>query len=105
MIRQLTLCTLLLFTSVGVLTAEEKPTVAGEAPKVERLQPDQWCAKHDIPKNLCAACDRKLIPVLKKAKDWCPEHEMAESVCIKCDPSAKERLDALRPVERPALAK
>ncbi len=108
MIRHLTLCTLLLI-GAGFLTAEEKPAdvkpaVASETPKVERLKPDQWCATHDIPKNVCAACDRKLIPGLKKAKDWCPEHDIAESVCTKCDPAAKGRLDALRPTEKPAVA-
>lgn len=99
MTRYLTLCALLLI-GAGFLTAEEKPAPAAETPKVERLTPDQWCATHDIPKNVCAACDRKLIPGLKKAKDWCPEHNIAESVCAKCDPTTKARLDALRPAEK-----
>ena len=93
MIRHLTLCTLLLAV-VGALVAEE-------APKVERLKTDQWCWTHDLPKDKCATCDRKLIPALKKAKDWCSEHAVAESVCMKCDPKSKATLDALRPTEKP----
>ena len=104
MIRHLTLCALLLI-GLGTLFTAEKPAVAGESLKVERLKPDQWCATHDIPRSVDAACDRKLIPALKKAKDWCPEHNIAESVCVKCDPSAKTRLDALRPTDMPAVAK
>ncbi len=100
MIRYLSLCALL-FGSLGVLVAEEKPTSPTEAPKVERLKPEQWCATHDLPKDKCATCDRKLIPALKKSKDWCAEHDLAESVCVKCDPKAKERLDALRPADKP----
>ncbi len=104
MIRHLTLCALLL-AGAGVLAAEEKPAAPAEAPKVERLKTDQWCWTHDIPKASCAACDRKLIPALKKAKDWCSEHEIAESLCVKCDPKAKDRLDAQRPTEKPKDAK
>lgn len=97
MIRHLTLCTLLL-AAAGALVAEE-------APKVERLKTDQWCWTHDIPKDKCTTCDRKLIPVLKKAKDWCGEHEIAESLCAKCDPKVKDRLAAQRPTEKPKDAK
>lgn len=96
MIRHLTLCALLLAGSGAF---------AAEAPKVERLKTDQWCWTHDIPKTTCAACDRKLIPALKKAKDWCGEHDIAESVCVKCDSKAKDRLDAQRPADKPKDAK
>jgi len=104
MIRHFTLCALLL-TGIGTLMAEEKPVAPAEAPKVERLKPEQWCATHDVPKDKCTTCDRKLIPVLKKAKDWCSEHEIAESLCVKCDPKAKDRLDAQRPTEKAKDAK
>lgn len=104
MIRHLTLCALLL-TGIAALPAEDKPAAPAEAAKVERLKPEQWCWTHDLPKDVCTACDRKLIPALKKAKDWCPEHEAAESVCVKCDPKVKERIDALRPSEKPAGGK
>ena len=67
MIRHLTLCALL-FTGIGALPAQEKPAATAETPKVERLKPDQWCTTHDIPKDVDGACDRKLIPALKKAK-------------------------------------
>ena len=67
--------------------------------KVERLTADKWCAKHDLPKDKCVECDKKLIPQLKKDKDWCAEHECAESTCVKCNPKeAKALLDAQRPV-------
>lgn len=69
---------------------------------VERLAADKWCATHDVPKDKCVTCDKKLIPQLKKDKDWCAEHACAESVCVKCDPEAKARLDALRPADAPA---
>lgn len=105
MIRHLTLSALLLLGVSALAIAEETPT-AGEATKVERLKPDQWCWTHDMPKDKCTACDRKLIPALKKAKDWCSEHEAPESLCLKCDPKgAKARLDALRPTEKPKDAK
>ena len=72
---------------------------AEEAVKVERLTADQWCAKHDLPKDKCVACDKTLIPKLKKDQDWCAEHACAESTCLKCNPKeAKALLDALRPV-------
>jgi hypothetical protein len=103
MIRHLTLCALL-FISAGALIAEEKPA-AGETTKVERLKTDQWCWTHDLPKDKCTACDRKLIPALKKAKNWCSEHEVAEELCVKCDSKAKERIDAMRPTEKPKDAK
>ena len=96
MIRHLTLCFLML-ASTGVLVAEEKPSAVAEV----RLTTDQWCWTHDLPKDICATCDRKLIPALKKAKDWCAEHDKAESVCEICDPTTKTRLDALRPTEKP----
>ena len=71
---------------------------AEEAAKVERLTADKWCAKHDLPKDKCVECDKKLIPKLKKDKDYCAEHECAESTCLKCNPKeAKTLLDALRP--------
>lgn len=96
MIRHLTLC--LLLAAAGALTA-------ADAPKVERLKSDQWCWAHDLPKDKCATCDRKLIPAFKKAKDWCPEHAIAESLCALCDPASKATLDALRPAEKPKAAK
>ncbi len=104
MIRHLTLCALLL-AGASALVAEETPVVPAATPKIERLQTDQWCWTHDLPKEVCTTCNRKLIPALKKAKDWCGEHAVAESVCLKCDPKAKERLDALRPAEKPTDAK
>lgn len=101
MIRSITLSALLILSFGSFLAAEETPA-AGEATKIERLKPDQWCWTHDMPKDKCIACDRKLIPALKKAKDWCSEHEAPESLCVKCDPKAtKSRLDALRPTEKP----
>lgn len=103
MTRHLTLCALLLI-GIGTLVAEEKPAAPTDAPKIERLKTEQWCWTHDLPKNTCVTCDRKLIPALKKAKDWCPEHACAESVCLKCDPEAKATLDALRPTEKPTDA-
>lgn len=104
MIRHLTLCALLLAGAVP-LAAEDKPATPAETPKIEHLKSDQWCWTHDLPKDKCTACDRKLIPALKKAKDWCGEHEVAESLCVKCDPKAKERIDALRPADKPKDAK
>lgn len=78
---------------------------AEEAVKVERLTADQWCATHDLPKNKCVTCDKKLIPKLKKEKDYCPEHACAESTCVKCNPTeAKALLDAQRPAPAPAAA-
>ena len=72
---------------------------ADKADKVVRLTADQWCAKHDVPKDKCAECDKTLIPKLKKEKDWCSECSVAESVCLKCNPKeAKALLDAQRPV-------
>jgi len=69
-----------------------------DAPKVERLTADKWCATHDLPKDKCVECNKKLIPQLKKDKDWCPEHACAESTCVKCNPKdAKALLDAQRP--------
>jgi len=100
MIRHLALCTLL-FIGAQALVAVEPAAPAATAAAVERLTTEQWCWTHDLPKDVCATCDRKLIPSLKKAKDWCPEHAMAESVCVLCDPTAKARLDALRPVDKP----
>jgi hypothetical protein len=104
MIRHLALCILLL-AGCGFLAAEDKPPVSADIPKAERLKPEQWCWTHDLPKDRCVTCDRKLIPVLKRAKDWCPEHACAESVCQKCDPKSKAALDALRPGEKPKDAK
>ncbi len=76
--------------------AEEKK--ADKAEKVERLHADQWCFKHDLPKDKDIECDKTLIPKLKKEGDWCKEHAFAESVCRKCDPKeAKEYIDARRP--------
>ncbi len=72
---------------------------AEEASKVERLTADKWCATHDLPKDKCAQCDKKLIPKLKKEKDWCGECGVAESTCLVCNPKeAKALLDAQRPV-------
>ena len=72
---------------------------AEEAAKVERLTADKWCATHDLPKDKCVACDKKLIPKLKKEKDWCAECGVAESTCLTCNPKeAKALLDAQRPV-------
>jgi len=104
MIRHLALCTLLL-AGLGSLTAEDKTPAPAEAAKVERLKTDQWCWTHDLPKDKCAACDKKLIPALKKAKDWCAECGVAESLCLKCDPKVKEVLDALRPLDKPKAVK
>lgn len=104
MIRQLTLCALLC-AGLGSLAAEDKPAAPADGTKVERLKPEQWCWTHDLPKDKCATCDRKLIPALKKAKDWCPEHACAESTCVTCDPKTKDRLDALRPADKPKDAK
>lgn len=84
--------------ALGFVTAEE-------GKEVQRLSADQWCATHDLPKDKCVACDKKLIPKLKKEKDWCAEHACAESICVICDPPAKQRLDALRPAGTPADAK
>ncbi len=104
MIRHLALSALLL-AGPGALVAEDKPATIAEVPKTERLKPEQWCATHDVPKDMCTTCDRKRIPVLKKAKDWCGEHDIAESLCVKCDPKAKDRLDAQRPNEKAKSAK
>jgi hypothetical protein len=96
---------LLLLAGMTPLMAEEKPTTATPPAKTERLKPEEWCTKHDVPKSVDGACERKLIPALKKEKDWCAEHDKAESVCVECDPSAKARLDALRPAGLPVPAK
>ncbi len=104
MIRHLSLCALLL-VSAGMLSAADKPAPAAETPAVERLKTEQWCATHDLPKDVCATCDKKLIPALKKANDWCAEHAVAESVCVLCDPTAKARLDAMRPIDTPKAVK
>jgi hypothetical protein len=102
MFRALLALSLLTVVSVGVYAADEaKP--AGEA--VKRLATDQWCWTHDFPKDKCAQCDPKLIPALKKDGDWCKEHSTAESLCVKCDPSVKDKLDAMRPAEKPKAAK
>lgn len=72
--------------------------IAEDAPKVERLTADKWCATHDLPKDKCAECDKKLIPKLKKEKDWCGECGVAESTCLVCNPKeAKALRDSLRP--------
>ncbi len=72
--------------------------MAEEAAKVERLTADKWCATHDLPKDKCAVCDKKLIPKLKKEKDWCAECGVAESTCLTCHPKeGKAVRDALRP--------
>ena len=86
-------------------TTTPAPAPTTTTPAVTRLATDQWCWTHDLPKDKCAACDKKLIPALKKANDWCPEHACAESTCVKCDPKAKDRLDALRPTEKPPATK
>lgn len=105
MIHHLTLSALLILCCGAIAVAEETPA-AGEATKVERLKTEQWCWTHDLPKDKCVACDRKLIPALKKAKDWCSEHETPESLCVKCDEKGvKARLDALRPTDKPKDAK
>ncbi|MBI5940455.1 MAG: hypothetical protein HY859_08520 [Caulobacterales bacterium] len=104
MIRHLALCALLL-TGIDAIAAEENPAAPADTAKVERLKPEQWCWTHDLPKDRCTTCDRKLIPALKKANDWCAEHGIAESLCQRCDPKAKTTLDALRPTERPKDAK
>lgn len=83
--------------SAGAVACAEEGKAA-----IERLTADKWCATHDVPKDKCATCDKKLIPQLKKDKDWCAEHSVAESVCVKCDPEAKVRLDAMRPADVPA---
>ncbi|MBN8523752.1 MAG: hypothetical protein J0M02_00110 [Planctomycetes bacterium] len=101
MIHPITLSLLLILGCSPFAAAADTPA-AGEATKVERLKTDQWCWTHDVPKDKCVTCDRKLIPALKKAKDWCSEHEAPESICVKCDPKgAKAQIDALRPTEKP----
>ena len=55
--------------------------MAEEGKAAVRLTADKWCATHDLPKD----------------KDWCAEHNCAESICIPCDPTAKARLEAMRP--------
>jgi hypothetical protein len=89
MTRILLTAMLALGLGVSAMAEEGKPAV--------RLTADKWCATHDLPKDKCVTCDKKLIPQLKKDKDWCAEHNCAESICIPCDPKAKARLDAMRP--------
>lgn len=96
MIRFALVCLLALGFGSSVFAEEAKK--AEEATKVERLTADKWCATHDLPKDKCAECDKKLIPKLKKEKDWCGECGVAESTCLVCNPKeAKALRDALRP--------
>jgi cobalt-zinc-cadmium efflux system membrane fusion protein len=80
-----------------VIDKSKTPAPAQDAGAVARIDSDEWCFDHGVPKADCTRCDASLIQKFKDADDWCQEHRVPESQCTACSPEVREKWEALRP--------
>ncbi len=72
-------------------------------PRDGPVAPEEWCAEHGVPEDVCTRCNPSLIDGFKKSGDWCGGHGIPESQCIPCNPEVEAYWAALRPPTQVAV--